>query len=236
MHADLWGPYNLFSQSGNVYAVIFMRENTQKTWILYIHTKDEFIDVLQTWLPQVKNESGCKIKILWADRRGKFFSIKLKKFCNKKRIIIKYASSYLHKGNGLASHGWRTIVIMKDSLLINNGLPNDFWAKIMEISNYLQNKLPTKSQSHGKLIPKKSWTNRRQNLAYVCIFGSLVLVDIFHEEISKSDFQKTWEGIFIGYNPDTAKHFHVWALQIKQVIIASKLSIDETKQGAKLLT
>ena len=58
----------------------------------------------------------------------------------------------------------------------------------METFNYLQNKLPTKSQSYEKLILKEAWTNQRQNFAHISIFGSLVFIDILHEKRSKSDF------------------------------------------------
>lgn len=51
----------------------------------------------------------------------------------------------------------------------------------------------------------------------------------------KADFRKAWEGILIGYSPDTSKHFRVGAPQTRQVIIASEPHIDETEQGAKLL-
>lgn len=94
----------------------------------------------------------------------------------------------MHKENGLAKRGWRTLVTIKDSLLIDSSLPNDFWAETMETSNYLRNKLPTRSRSHGKLILEEAWTNWRQNLSHIRIFGSLVLVDIPHKKRSKSDF------------------------------------------------
>lgn len=45
------------------------------------------------------------MKALWVDRRGKFISIKLKKFCDKKRIVIKYIIPYLQKKNSLAKRG-----------------------------------------------------------------------------------------------------------------------------------
>ena len=64
---------------------------------------------------------------------------------------------------------------MKDLMLIDNDLPNDFWAEAMETTNYLQNKLLTRSKNHGKVILKKAWTGQRQDLQYVCLFGSLVL-------------------------------------------------------------
>ena len=135
-----------------MYAAIFICENTQKTWIFYVYTKDESINVFQTWLPQVENESGCKIKAFQANGGVKFISIKLRKFCDKKKIVIKYTTPYLHKENILVERGWKTIVIMKDSLLIKSSLPKDFWVKPMETSNKLQGRLPTKSRSRGEPI------------------------------------------------------------------------------------
>lgn len=41
---------------------------------------------------------------------------------------------------------------MKKSLLIDSGLFNNFWAKAIEIANYLENRLFTKIESHEKLI------------------------------------------------------------------------------------
>lgn len=85
------------------------------------------------------------------------------------------------------------------------------------------------------MIPEEAWTRKKQNLAHVRIFGSLVLVDIPPEKRSKSDFRKAWEGILIGYNNNTTKHFRVWAPETRQVIMASEPYIDESEQGAKLL-
>lgn len=44
VHADLWGPHNLPSQSGSVYAVILICEHTQRTWTLYLRSKTNFIN------------------------------------------------------------------------------------------------------------------------------------------------------------------------------------------------
>lgn len=94
------------------------------------------------------------MKALRADRGREFISTKLKDFCVKKSITIKYAAPYMHKKNGVAKQGWRTIVIMKDSLLIDSGLPLEFWAETMDTANYLQNCLPTKSQRREIILEK----------------------------------------------------------------------------------
>lgn len=155
------------------------------------------------------------MKVLWADGKRKFISTKLKEFCKKQGINIKYIIPYLYKENSLAKCEWKTHITIKDSLLINSGFSTNFWAKAIETSNYLRNRLPTKSKSNGKLISKEAWTNRRQNLSYNSIFGSLVLLDIPHEKRSKFNFWKAWKGILIGYSTDTTKYFCIWAPQIK---------------------
>ncbi len=123
--------------------------------MLYLHSKDEFVDAFQIWLPRVENESKCTLKTLRADGGCEFISIKLRVFCEKRRIALKYAASYMHEENGLAERGWRIIVTMKDSHLLDSGLPLDFWAEAMDTANYLRNRLPTKSQM-GELIPNEA--------------------------------------------------------------------------------
>lgn len=102
---------------------------------------------------------------------------------------------------------WHTIVIIKDLMLIDNGLPNKFWAKVIETANYLKNRLLTKTKSYKKVISEELWISQKQNFQYICIFGSLALCNILKEKRSKSDLQKVWEEILIGYNPDMTKHF-----------------------------
>lgn len=117
---------------------------------------------------------------------------KLKDICDRKDIIIKYAAPYMHEENGLAERGWRTVVTMKDSLLIDSGLPLEFWAEAMETANYLRNRVPTKSQ-RGELVPEEAWTGRKQDVSHVRVFGSTVSVLIPKEKRHKSDIHKNWK-------------------------------------------
>lgn len=77
------------------------------------------------------------MKVLKANGKGKFILIKLKQYCQQRGIAIKYITLYLNKQNSFAKKGWKILVIMKNSLLINIGLSSNFWAKAIEIANYL---------------------------------------------------------------------------------------------------
>ncbi len=234
VHVDLWGPHYPPSLSGKTYAAILLDAKTRKSWVKYLRSKDEFVDVFITWLPIVKKQSNTLMKTLCADGGGEFISAKLKDFCDKKGITIKYAAPYMHEENGLAERGWKTIVTMKDSLLVDSGLPLDFWAEAMDTANYLRNRLPTKSW-RLELIPEESWIGEKQDISHLKVFGSLVSVVIPKEKRQKSDIYKNWRGIFIGYSQDTTKHICAWAPKTQQILLVSEPYIDESEQGAKLL-
>lgn len=145
VHVDLWGPHYPPSLSGKTYAAILLDANTRKSWVAYLRSKDEFVDVFQVWLPVVEKQCSKSMKVLCADDGGKFISAKLKDFCDKRGITIKYAVPYMHEENVIAERGWKTIVTMKNSLLVDSRLPLNFWAEAIETANYLRNRLPTKS-------------------------------------------------------------------------------------------
>lgn len=137
--------------------------------------------MFQIWLPKVENEASQTVKALCADGGGEFISIKLRSFCEKKSIALKYAALYMYEENGLAKRGWQTIVTMKDSLLLDSGLPLDFWAEAMDTANYLQNRLPTKSWRR-ELIPEEAWTRKKQDISHLRVFGSLASIEIPKEK------------------------------------------------------
>lgn len=123
---------------------------------------------------------------------------------------------------------------MKDSLMIDSGLPQEFWAEAMDTANYLRNRLHTKTQK-GEIIPEEAWTGGKQDVQHLKFFGSVASVVIPKEKSHKSDIYKNWKGIFIGYSQDTTKHIRAWAPKTQQILLVSSPYLDEPEQGAKLL-
>lgn len=235
VHVDLWGPHNLPLLSGKTYAAILLDAKTCNTWVYYLRSKDEFVDLFQVWLQKVENKSKMTMKSLCANGGGEFILAKLKEFCETRGITIKYAAPYMHKENGLAERGLKTVMTMKDALLVDSALPPEFWAEAMDTANYLRNRLPTKVQGRGKIISEEAWTGEKQGVRYLKVFGSAVSVVIPKEKRHKSDIYKNWKGIFIVYSQDTTKHIRAWASKIQQILLVSSPYVDESEQGAKLL-
>ena len=137
---------------------------------MYLQSKNEIVDAFQNWFSKIENKLSQSMKTICANREKEFISIKLRDFCNKKGIILKYATLYMHKENGIAKRGWQTIITMKDLLLLDRGLPLDFLAEVIDTTNYLRNRLLTKTQQE-KLITKKARTEKKQDVNYFKIFG-----------------------------------------------------------------
>ena len=67
----------------------------------------------------------------------------LKKFCNQRIINIGYVAIYIYEDNSITKQCFRTLTTMKDSVFIDSHLFINFWAKTIDIANYLQNQLLT---------------------------------------------------------------------------------------------
>ena len=101
---------------------------------------------------------------------------------------------------------------MKDAMLIDSNLLNNFWANAMDIANYLQNRLLTSRASDKKtaIIPEESWTGKKQNVGHIRLFGSVASTNIPKKRRNKSDHIRIWKKIFIEYANETTKHFKIY--------------------------
>lgn len=75
-------------------------------------------------------------------------------------------------------------MIMKDFLLIDSDFFLKFQAKVINITNYIQNCLSIKSQI-SELVLKKTWTKKKQDVSHIKVFGSIVNI-LIPKEKSKS--------------------------------------------------
>lgn len=122
VRADLQGLYYLSPLFEKIYSAILCCKFIQQTWMLYLQSKDKFVDEFQIWLPNIEVEVRYSIKTLRADKKDKFISVKLKAYCQQCNIGMKYTTLYLYKKNNLAKRRQKIVIMIKNSLLIDSGL------------------------------------------------------------------------------------------------------------------
>lgn len=55
VHVDIWKPHYALLLSRKIYIIILLDAKTWKSWIMYLQSKDEFINIFQIWLSIVEN-------------------------------------------------------------------------------------------------------------------------------------------------------------------------------------
>jgi gag-polypeptide of LTR copia-type/GAG-pre-integrase domain len=72
VHSDLWGPSPIVSMNGFRYYVYFVDEFSKFSWIYFLRTKDELVDVFTKFKSQIENLFCNNIKILQTDGGTEF--------------------------------------------------------------------------------------------------------------------------------------------------------------------
>ena len=61
--------------------MIFIDDSSKKVWIYFLKHKSDMFDVFKTWLAQVENKLGRKLKCLKYDNGGEYCDGRYEEFC-----------------------------------------------------------------------------------------------------------------------------------------------------------
>jgi transposase InsO family protein len=81
IHTYVCGPMTVASLSEYLYYVLFIDDQSRKTWIYFLKTKDGVLARFQEFRAQVENLTGRKIKVLRSDNGGEYTSRDFSDFC-----------------------------------------------------------------------------------------------------------------------------------------------------------
>ena len=90
----------------------------------------------------------------------------------------------------------RSLQEMARTMLLESGLSNDFWAKVVNTACYIQNCVFLRPII--KKIPYELWKRRKPNISYFYVFGFECFILNTKDKLSKFD-PKFNPGIFLGY-------------------------------------
>lgn len=84
LHIDFWDPYYRASIWGKTYTVILLDTKTQKIWLIYLQSKDKFVNVFQVWLSKIENKNNNSIKVFRANGGGSLYLRHSKEFAKRR--------------------------------------------------------------------------------------------------------------------------------------------------------
>nr|GEU75054.1 hypothetical protein [Tanacetum cinerariifolium] len=160
-------------------------------------TKDETSGILKSFITRIEYLVDHKAKVIRCDNETEFKNIKMNQFCKMKGILRQYSVPRTPQQNIFAKRRNKTIIKAAKSMLADSKLPTTLWAKAVNTSCYVQNRVLV-VKPHNK-TPYELFHGRTPTLSFMKPFGCLVTILNTKDHLGKFD-GKADESFFVGYS------------------------------------
>ena len=129
IHTDICGPFDVPYFSGEKYFITFIDDFSHYGYLYLLHEKSQAVDVLETYITEVKRQLDRKVKIIRFDRGGEFYEKydetgrcpgSFAKLLEKLGICAQNTMPGTPQQNGVAERRNRTLMDMVKSMLSNS--------------------------------------------------------------------------------------------------------------------
>jgi len=200
VYMHLWGPMSVTSQSGRLFAMIFVDDFSSYVWTVPLRSKDEAAKSLRAWKCAIENVSEHRLKTLVAKDGLPVIS---------QSILDWFASHNIEYQ--VSAHNERTMrihhMVFENSraLLLACNAHRSLWDEFLTTSAYLTTL--TALNNLDVRTPYELWNGRAPSLSHLHEIGCLVFALIATQ--IPNTYQYSEPCILIGYEP-RAKKYRLW--------------------------
>ncbi|CAI7794706.1 unnamed protein product [Closterium sp. NIES-53] len=170
---DVVGPLKL-GAAGAEYFLTIVDVYTCMTWVYVLSKKSDVAETVKTdWLPMVEWQQDRLVKAIRTvvgEFLSKEFSLWLKKNGTKHSFTMPYSPAM----NGIAERANRIITETARGLLIEAGLPEDFWPDAVWSACVATNRALTHVGA-DKWVPYVEWIGRKPKVDMLRVFGCMCM-------------------------------------------------------------
>ena len=195
---DIWGPMSTPAIGGYRFVIGLTDFKTNGMLAELVHRKSAAPDTLMSFLHRIR-DMGHKVHTLRIDNDSVFLSDVFQTICRTEAITIQRTAPYAHHQLGRQERQWRTITEAVKAMLLEAGLDKRFWGYAFLTAVHVRNRVWS-SGSH--CIPLEAISGIRPSLDHLRVFGSPAYVNI-DTSLRRKLSDSAWEGIFVGYAPDS---------------------------------
>nr|GEV52837.1 putative ribonuclease H-like domain-containing protein [Tanacetum cinerariifolium] len=174
LHMDLFGPTFVKSLMKKMYCLVVTDDYNRFSWVFFLATKDEISGILKAFITGIEHLIDHKVKIIRCDNETKFKNKEMNQFCKKKWIKREFSVIRTPQQNRVAERKNRTLIEAARTMLANSKLPTTIWAKAINITCYVQNRVLV-IKPHNK-APYEFFLGRKPTLSFMRPFGCPVTI------------------------------------------------------------
>jgi transposase InsO family protein len=166
IHSDLCEMNGVLIKGDKKYFMTLIDDSTRFCYMYLLKTKDEAFHYFKIYKAEVENQLKKKIKRLWSDRGGEYFSKEFDLFCEEHGIIHERMPPFSPQSNWVAERKNRTQTDLVNAMLDTAGLSKEWWGEAILTACHVLNRVPTKNKEK---TPFEEWEKKRLTLSYLCI-------------------------------------------------------------------
>jgi len=228
IHSDVCGPMQTITPGGKRYVLTMIDDYSGYTEIFLLAHKSEVFKYVKEYIEAVKTKFNKKPKILRSDRGKEYVNKQMADYLKEEGIKIELTAPFSPQQNGKAERKNRYLIEMTRCMIIDSGLAKKYWGEAVVTANYLQNRLPTKSEGR---TPYEKWHSQKPNLKDTHIFGCTAYVKVPDELRRKLD-NKAKKLHFVGYS-EQSKAFRLLDKETSKIIISRDVIFLDGEQKQK---
>jgi hypothetical protein len=200
--SDVMGPMRVPTYTGDVYNLCVIDAHSSYGVVCQMKAKSQSLSNVQTIIPFLETQSGCRVKRFRSDRGGEFVSGDSGAYFASKGIIQEVTSAYTPEQNGRAERFNRSLMERARTLLVASGLPMAVWGEALHYACDCHNVIPKQGETKS---PYEQLFGVPPDLTALQPFGASVWVFIPKKQRHKLQ-PKAQEGRLLGYEPPLGSH------------------------------
>ncbi|GJZ20592.1 retrovirus-related pol polyprotein from transposon TNT 1-94 [Tanacetum coccineum] len=223
LHMDLCGPMRVASINGKKYILVIVDDYSRYTWVYFLRTKEEALDMIIDFVTQVQRNLKAQILMIRTNNVTEFKNENLWAFYAMLCIVHQTSISQKPQQNGVVELRNRTLVEAACTMLIFSKAPEFLWTEAIATACFTQNRSIVHTRYNK--TPYELIRGRKPNIQYFHVFGSLCYPTNDHDDLGKMK-PKADIGIFIGYS-ESSRGFCIYNRQTKKIMETIHVKFDE---------
>lgn len=203
VHMDLSGINRVIGVGGESYFILFNDDYSAVRHLFGLRDKhkETIFQVIIIYIALVERQTGSKVKQFTMHRGSEFMNTVLGPFCEERGISLHFTASYTPEQNGVSERGMRTVIEKARCIMVQAGIPLQFWLEVCLVVIWLMNRCITAALPNDK-TPFEMWYFRKPNIAHVRIIGCEAQCLIRKEDRTNKYNAVTSKGVLMGFCDD----------------------------------
>ncbi|CAI7886517.1 unnamed protein product [Closterium sp. NIES-53] len=227
VHVDLVGPMKVKGDGRALYSMNMVDDYTRLTWSFPLAKKSDVARVIiEEWLPMVERGSDKRVKAIRSDRGGDFLGAEFRSWLKRHGIKQQLITTYTPQSKGVAERANRTIIEGGRTILVDSGLPLQFWPLAIRHATVINNRVLTHVEGQH-WVPMEKWSGKKPLVDMLRVFGCMGLVHVPKERRDKLQAAAVW-AVHLGAEGEAADVEKV--LQQGEALVAERGDTEEEVQ------